>query len=371
VARRVTSKSHFCLIELGAHLVPGAKRQSFLISRATSVTHSPRVSVILPVYNAGRYVRAAVQSILDQTFRDFELLAIDDGSTDDSLDILQEMAKEDARLLVHAAPHRGLVAALNRGLELARGTYIARMDADDIALPERFERQVAYLDRNSGCVVLGTGTQRIDAEGRPLRCTIRPVKPFDPLAFPPRLPQVPHPSVMMRAEAVRRIGGYRDALAWAQDRDLWARLATLGRIETLPNVGLQYRVHPSSVTRSRGAARYPTQIVVDLAAVARALGLDDGPILRELLATGDQQGAIRALVDLIGDRWPAKTYWFYYLIRHRSWQLLGFRSRLEMLRAVIRHVGEGAWHDGKRHLLAVAARRVFLAHVRLPVGGAT
>jgi glycosyltransferase involved in cell wall biosynthesis len=86
-------------------------------------------------------VRAAVQSILDQTFREFELLAIDDGSTDESLDILNAMASKDARLLVHAEPHRGLVGALNRGIALARGTYVARMDADDIALPERFERQ--------------------------------------------------------------------------------------------------------------------------------------------------------------------------------------------------------------------------------------
>jgi glycosyltransferase involved in cell wall biosynthesis len=325
------------------------------------VTKSPHVSVVLPVYNAARFLRTAVQSILDQTFRDFELLAIDDGSTDESVEILKSMARDDARLLVHAEPHRGLVATLNRGIDLARGAYIARMDADDVALPERFERQVAYLDRYPGCVAVGSGIHKIDAEGGPQRVQNPPVQPFDPLAFPPSFPHVPHPTAMMRVDVLRRVGGYRAAFSdGAEDIDLWARLAPLGRVDKLPEMLLQYRVHAGSVTRKQGPARqHLAHLVAELAAVARALGLDDGPVIEEMAATGHRQGALRALADLIGDRWPARTYWLYFLIRRRSWRLLGFRSRREMLRAVIRHAGGGPWHGGKGRLLAVAARRAF------------
>jgi glycosyltransferase involved in cell wall biosynthesis len=157
------------------------------VAGATRAVRRPSVS--LPALPSAHFLRAAVQSILDQTFRDFELLAIDDGSADESRDILKTMAQDDPRLFVHAEPHRGLAGTLNRGIELARGAYIARMDADDIAVPERFERQVAYLDRNPRCVVVGTGIQKIDASNEPGHVKILRTLPFDPIAFPPSLPQ--------------------------------------------------------------------------------------------------------------------------------------------------------------------------------------
>src|SRR5215470_4499377 len=109
----------------------------------------PQVSVILPVYNSEQYLAAAVASILQQTFADFELLAIDGGSSDRSLDILREFAARDPRLRVVPQEGKGLVNALNQGVAKARGEFIARMDADDIAHSERFERQVAFLGKNA------------------------------------------------------------------------------------------------------------------------------------------------------------------------------------------------------------------------------
>ena len=118
------------------------------------------------MYNVARYVRAAVSSIISQTFTDFELIIIDDGSTDGSLTILKEMAAGDARIRLISRANTGYVVALNEGLALARGEFIARMDADDISLPARFDKQVAYLRHNPDCVLLGSSVMHMDADVR-------------------------------------------------------------------------------------------------------------------------------------------------------------------------------------------------------------
>src|SRR4051794_24772902 len=112
----------------------------------------PPISVLLAVYNGGRYLRAAVDSILTQTFTDFEFIIIDDGSTDGSLATLREFAQRDPRINLVSRPNKGLTVTLNEGIALARGEFLARMDADDIALPQRFEKQIAYLRDHPECV---------------------------------------------------------------------------------------------------------------------------------------------------------------------------------------------------------------------------
>jgi glycosyltransferase involved in cell wall biosynthesis len=122
----------------------------------------PAISVLMPVYNTERYVAEAVESILAQTFRNFEFLIIDDGSTDRSLSILKRYAERDPRIYLVSRPNTGYVIALNEMLAMARGEFIARIDADDIALPERFEVQVAYLREHPEVVCLGSKVQFID-----------------------------------------------------------------------------------------------------------------------------------------------------------------------------------------------------------------
>jgi glycosyltransferase involved in cell wall biosynthesis len=127
---------------------------------------APRVTVLLPVHDAERFLAEAVESVLAQSFRDFELLAIDDGSRDASAEILGDFARRDRRVRVVHRPHQGLIATLNDGLALARGELIARMDADDVALPRRLELQLARLDREPSLVCIGGAFEVIDARGR-------------------------------------------------------------------------------------------------------------------------------------------------------------------------------------------------------------
>src|ERR1700722_2036753 len=117
---------------------------------------APRLSVLMPVFNGGRFLAAAVESILKQSLRDFELIAIDDGSTDQSASLLSQLAGSDDRIRVIRQANAGIVTALNRALELARGEYIARMDADDAALPSRLARQAAFLDGHPDVAVVGS-----------------------------------------------------------------------------------------------------------------------------------------------------------------------------------------------------------------------
>src|SRR3990172_5385939 len=127
------------------------------------------VSVLMPFYNAERYVGEAIESILCQTFKEFELVAIDDGSTDRSLEVVRGYACRDTRIRCFSSAHKGIAATRNETLSRANGKYIAVMDADDISLPERLAKQVAYLESHPECVLVGSWVQLMDSAGRPLR----------------------------------------------------------------------------------------------------------------------------------------------------------------------------------------------------------
>ncbi|HXV37934.1 MAG TPA: glycosyltransferase family 2 protein, partial [Myxococcota bacterium] len=215
----------------------------------------PRLSVLLPVHQAERYLEEAIESVLAQSFDDFELLALDDGSTDGSARILEALAERDARIRVWRSEHAGLVAQLNRGLAAARGEYIARMDADDVSHPERFERQVAYLDAHPECVALGTGTDEVDPERRIIRTLdVR----TEHHAIEACLLQgdggaLIHASAVYRAHALRRIGGYRKQFEFGEVIDLHLRLAEIGRLANLRDRLYEYRQNPASVCFTRAS----------------------------------------------------------------------------------------------------------------------
>jgi glycosyltransferase involved in cell wall biosynthesis len=213
-------------------------------------TPAPAVSVIMPVYNGKAYVADAVQSILDQTFRDFELLALDDGSTDGSTEILQQFADRDGRVRPVTQSHVGYVPLLNKGIALARGDFLARMDADDVADPRRLERQVAYLRQHPDCVLVGGQALLIDAEGLPI--ANMPGLPLDHAAIDAALMTggwpIVHPAITLRRDAVRAVGGYDESARPHEDHDLFLRLAERGTLANLPEVVLRYRKHYNSVT---------------------------------------------------------------------------------------------------------------------------
>lgn len=229
----------------------------------TAMPHSPvpLVSVLMPAYNSEAFVGEAVASMLAQTFTDFELLIIDDGSTDSTRAVLE--AIHDSRLRLVANPYNlGLIKTLNRGLELAAGHYIARMDADDVSAPERLERQVEFLESHPEVDVLGTMANLIDESGKTIgKLADYPTEADDVRAYLLRECCLIHPTVMFRKDVVRALGGYDLSARHAEDYDLWLRLSDDHEIANLPEALVSYRMHRNQVsvrnvaTQHRGAQR--------------------------------------------------------------------------------------------------------------------
>ncbi|MGB7161396.1 MAG: glycosyltransferase [Tepidisphaeraceae bacterium] len=211
---------------------------------------TPAISVIMSVYNGERYAPEAVESILAQTFGAFEFILIDDGSTDGSKALLQNYVDRDPRVRLISRPNKGLTKTLNEGLGLARGEFVARMDADDVSLPTRFEKQVAFLRANPDCVCVGARVLRVDPYGSPLSESDHKLthEEIDRQLIEEGLGwAITHPVAMMRRDAVATVGGYREQFKTSQDLDLWLRLAEVGRLANLPEILLKYRYHSESV----------------------------------------------------------------------------------------------------------------------------
>lgn len=210
-----------------------------------------KVSILLPVYNGEHFLKEAVESILSQTFTDFEFIIMDDGSTDGTSAILDHYKRSDDRIHVHHHEHQGLIASLNRGCHIAQGKYLARMDADDVSLPERLAKQVEYLETHPEVGVLGCGVQVIDGCGNKTRILRFPTTHsvlrfrlcfFNALTFA-------HPAVMMRRELLERVEGYNPDMVHSEDYELWSRLCGLTRLSNLRDVLFYLRKHESNVTR--------------------------------------------------------------------------------------------------------------------------
>jgi glycosyltransferase involved in cell wall biosynthesis len=212
--------------------------------------HKPAASVLLPVYNAGKYLAPAIESVLNQQFRDFELLLLNDGSTDGSAAVLESFAARDKRCRLHAWPNRGLIATLNAGIELAAADMLIRMDADDLCRPDRFARQMAHMDAHPECVALGSRVMLIDAEGWPISEFFGQELEHDAIDaahLAGRGGSICHPTAMIRKAAMLQIGGYRPDYPHSEDYDLFLRLAEAGALANLPDVLLDYRQHADSV----------------------------------------------------------------------------------------------------------------------------
>jgi glycosyltransferase involved in cell wall biosynthesis len=212
----------------------------------------PRVSVIIANHNGGAFLVPAVRSILAQNYRDFDVIAIDDGSSDSSVSVLNDMASRDAKLKVVARANKGLTPSLNDLARMVDAPLIARMDADDIALPDRLEKQVRFFDANPNYVLLGSAYEFIDELGRRFHVMRPPVDnpTLQQHCLSGRTP-ICHPTAMFRRDAFERAGGYDESYRVAQDLDLWLRLGEIGPMACVPDVLLQYRMHVGSVSEKR------------------------------------------------------------------------------------------------------------------------
>ena len=211
-------------------------------------TKDPFISVVMPVYNALPFLDESIGSILKQTLTDFEFVILDDASTDGSVECLREWSRRDQRVRLHESNKRlGLAGSSNAVVALARAPIVARMDADDVAHPDRLERQWNILASRPDVAVVGTLCNGIDASGREVR-------PRDRWRLVRRSVYIPFPhgSAMFRREVFDQVGGYNKASDGGEDQDLFSRMAGRGRVLTLPDVLYSYRYHSSNATLFNG-----------------------------------------------------------------------------------------------------------------------
>lgn len=245
---------------------------------------APTLSVAMSVYNGASHLALAIESILTQTFTDFEFLILNDGSSDASAEIIDSYAARDARIRAIHRDNRGLIVSLNQLVEESKAPLIARMDADDISLPERFAKQIAFMADNPDYGVVGTWTSDIDEHGAPFHIAGAD-HPTDHEAFLASIDasMMCHPSVIMRRDLVLSVGGYHNAFKHCEDYDLWLRLAGVTKLCSLPERLVRYR-HWSNQVSNRFA--YTQQIgaaVAYLAYKERAAGRADPTALIDTL----------------------------------------------------------------------------------------
>ena len=213
----------------------------------------PKVTVLLPVFNRERLVGDAIQSVLEQDFQDFELLAVDDGSTDRTAEVLEAWTHRDPRVVVVTSPtNQGLAAALNLGLSRARGAYVARIDSDDLMMPGHLAAEVVVLDAHPEVVVVSCPMRVVDFAGNSIG-TWRNDEPHEVTAFLLNFANVVGGGqVMFRRKEVLEAGAFRVDFTLCEDYELWVRLLRRGRVEMLPFPGIVYRQHDSQMSRVDG-----------------------------------------------------------------------------------------------------------------------
>lgn len=226
-----------------------------------------KASVLMPVYNAESYLATAIESVLSQSVSEFEFVIVNDRSRDYSLRIVESYAKLDRRIRIISRENTGIVGALNDGLARCRGEFVFRMDADDIALPGRFERQLAAIRKDRDCVALGSAVLFIDPEGRPL-------KVYRTYADHSRIENelavgnggaLVHPSAVFRKEALLRCGAYRESYNFIEDLDLFIRLRKVGCLSSLSDVLYSYRQHSRSVNYTkRNRWKFAAELIAPL-----------------------------------------------------------------------------------------------------------
>ncbi len=211
---------------------------------------NPMVTVIMPVYNAAPFLSIAIESILNQTYKNFELLIINDGSTDDSLQIIKSFSDQRIKLINNDV-NIGIIKTRNKGISLSSGKYIAMMDADDISLPTRLEKQVNFLEENINVTALATKLIQINEKGIETGYWPEDFKTTTSTQIKQTLPIINcigQPTIMMRANIVKAIG-YKNAFAHNEDWGLWLQLISEGYIiAKLNEILLQYRIHSKSTT---------------------------------------------------------------------------------------------------------------------------
>jgi glycosyltransferase involved in cell wall biosynthesis len=208
----------------------------------------------MPAYNAARFIRQAIESILNQTYSEFELIVVDDGSTDNTVDIVKEYAAKDARVTLIQNSHGGACKARNTGIHRAKYPWIAAMDADDVALPQRFEKQLAAAASSPEVVVWGSYCYQINVDGEVIglaRTKPNTVEEFRAIDRAKTIIFVNNSSALFKKEVALQAGGFEEHLPAAQDTELWDRMANYGPLVIIPEPLVQYRFHGESISAKK------------------------------------------------------------------------------------------------------------------------
>jgi glycosyltransferase involved in cell wall biosynthesis len=249
-------------IQRRADVVPTQMRTDDSSSR-------PKVSVAMAVHNGGEYLTEAIDSILTQTYAEWELIVIDDGSTDQTASRLDPYAERDTRIRVTHQSNTGLATALQRAVAQCQGEYIARLDADDAMLPERLERQVRFLDDHPEIGLLGTAAELMDERSQPYCTYVWPTTDAELRHLLQRDNAFFHSAVMLRSTVLREVGSYDARYGGAEDYELWLRMAQRCRLASLPDALIRYRTHARNISRVQHRASARAAFGVQIKAVLR------------------------------------------------------------------------------------------------------
>jgi glycosyltransferase involved in cell wall biosynthesis len=319
----------------------------------------PLVSVVMPFFNSEKFIEQAISSVRKQTFSDLELIAVDDGSTDSSAQIVARHAAEDTRIRLVSAQHKGVASARNLGIQAACGRFIASMDADDISLATRLSNQVEALNQNPKLIAIGGSYDVIDEIGRVVYEVILPTTAS---LVNQTLQQGGCPlcqsATTIRLSALQAVGGYRPNMTLAADYDLWLRLANIGALSNLPDKVLQFRVQPSSVTYANSESQFAGL----LKAIIWRKGITenlDGKTVSELLELAAGTEEVSKFLVSRAAGYPVAMAEMGY-----------FTKAIELSTLFIKHVAEQKrtfvlWQFMMRSVAAAAEKRGRAAALRL------
>ncbi len=210
-----------------------------------SLQTAPEITVLIPVYNGAKHLDEAIESVLNQTFKNFELIIINDGSKDDSQAHLDRYAAQDKRCRVIQRENKGLVETRNELIALSNSEFLAWLDQDDVCYPTRLEKQVVYLKAHPECVAVGSDVLLIDKDGNPICDFFRSKshEDIDAGNMSGEGSQICNPSVSFRKSVAVALGGIRKSFVYAEDIDLFLRMAEVGKLAIIPEVLVKYRQH--------------------------------------------------------------------------------------------------------------------------------
>jgi len=274
-----------------------------------TINDTPLVSVIMSVYNAEKYLAQACDSILQQTFQNFEFIIIDDGSKDSSLDIIKEYKKKDKRIIIiKNTKNWGLGFSLNRGIKIANGKYIARQDADDISVKKRLEIQYKFMENNQEIALIGCDNYAIDVNGEIFKH--HSIDNFNPeKILKKRLKIFSHGTAFMKSDTLKKLGGYNEDLFYSQDRDLWCRYVLgnkkIARIR-LPLYKLRTSVVNNKITKEYGHDR-----LSNLITFAFISALESGKYNLDLKKIEEITQNIKKNGEKYHYKYPLAYYWFF------------------------------------------------------------